>query len=172
VIYIEKVLKPKVQILFLLILFVSFGGVVSMVQAQAAEDTSSVEREGPPPEEEVRRHNIIRTPFQSEIPEDDINRYQIRDYDGSYTFFSRLRSESVEDFMFAEQLAKQRYGAEWEQEINERLTTILEETFKEDSEFMRVLARLAPFLGFGYYERYMVPVVPRMEDPDLVPVNP
>lgn len=171
-IYIEKALKTKVLFLFLLILSVFFGSAVTMVQAQAVEDTSKVEREGPPPEEEVRRHNIIRTPFQSEIPEDDINRYQIRDYDGSYTFFSRLRSESVQDFMFAEQLAKQRYGAEWEQEINERLAAILEETFKEESEFMRVLARLAPFLGFGFYERYMVPVVPRMEDPDLVPVDP
>lgn len=171
-IYIEKTLKTKVLFLFLLILSVFIGGAISMVQAQATEDTSKVEREGPPPEEDVRRHNIIRTPFHSEIPEDDINRYQIRDYDGSYTFFSRLRRENIQDFMFAEQLKKERYGAEWEQEINERLTTILEETFKEDSELMRVLARLAPFLGFSFYEPYMVPVVPRMEDPDLVPVDP
>lgn len=170
--YFEKALKTKVLLLLLLIQTVYLGSVVSIVQAQAVEDTSRVEREGPPAENEVRHHNILRVPFQSEIPEDDINRYQIRDYDGSYTFFNRLRSESVEDFLFAEQLAKQRYGAEWEQEINERLEAILEETFKEESEFMRVLARLAPFLGFGFHERYLVPVVPRREDPDLVPVDP
>ncbi len=147
------------------------GGGVAIVQAQVAEDTSRVEREGPPPEEDVRHHNIIRAPFQSDIPEAEINRYRIRDYNDSYTFFRRLRTNSVEDFLFAEEFANQRYGEEWEREINERLTAILEETFKEDSEFMRVLARLAPFLGFGFYERYLVPVVPRMEDPDLVPVD-
>ena len=145
---------------------------MAIAQVQVAEDTSRVEREGPPPEEEVRHHNIIRAPFQSEIPEAEINRYRIRDYNDSYTFFRRLRTNSVEDFLFADEFANQRYGAEWEREINERLTAILEETFKEDSEFMRVLARLAPFLGFGFYERYLVPVVPRMEDPDLVPVEP
>ena len=154
-----------------MILSFLLGGGVAIVQAQVAEDTSRVEREGPPPEEDVRHHNIIRAPFQSDIPEAEINRYRIRDYNDSYTFFRRLRTNSVEDFLFAEEFANQRYGEEWEREINERLTAILEETFKEDSEFMRVLARLAPFLGFGFYERYLVPVVPRMEDPDLVPVD-
>lgn len=164
-------MNSKALFFLWLILLVLLGVGVSNVLAQAAEDTSRVEREGPPPEEEVRPHNIIRTPFQSEIPETDINRYQIRDYDGSYTFFRRLRNESVEDFLFAEELANQRYGFEWEQEINQRLTEILGETFKEQNELMRVLARVAPFLGFGFYERYLVPVVPRMEDPDLVPVD-
>lgn len=155
-----------------MILSFLLGGGVAIVQAQVAEDTSRVEREGPPPEEEVRHHNIIRAPFQSDIPEAEINRYRIRDYNDSYTFFRRLRTNNVEDFLFAEEYANQRFGAEWEREINERLTAILEETFKEDSELMRVLARLAPFLGFGFHERYLVPVVPRMEDPDLVPVDP
>ena len=166
-----KILKKRVLISLLLILSFLLGGGVAIVQAQVAEDTSRVEREGPPPEEDVRHHNIIRAPFQSDIPEAEINRYRIRDYNDSYTFFRRLRTNSVEDFLFAEEFANQRYGEEWEREINERLTAILEETFKEDSEFMRVLARLAPFLGFGFYERYLVPVVPRMEDPDLVPVD-
>jgi hypothetical protein len=40
---------------------------------------------------------------------------------------------------------------------------VIEETFKEQNEFLGKLARIIPFLGLGFFEEYEVPIVPKMD---------
>ena len=140
--------------------------------AQVAEDSVRVEREGPEQPEEIRHNTFLNTPYQTGFSETDLNRYQIHDFDSNYNFFRRLRHQTVEDFILGKEEGFNPYGAEWEQMINENLMAILEATFKEKSDFFRMLSRIAPFLGFSFYEPYVVPVVPRTEDPDVTPRQP
>lgn len=140
--------------------------------AQVAEDSTRIEREGPEQPEVIRHNTFLNTPYQTGISESNMSRYRINDFDSNYNFFRRLRHQNVEDFILGEEEGFNPYGAEWEQMINENLMTILEATFKEKSDLMRILSRIAPFLGFSFYERYEVPVVPRMENPDLTPQQP
>lgn len=142
------------------------------LQAQVAEDSTRIEREGPEQPEVIRHNTFLNTPYQTGISESLMSRYQINDFDSNYNFFRRLRYQSIEDFLLAEEEKFNPYGPEWEQMINENLMTILEATFKEKSDFMRMLSRIAPFLGFSFYERYEVPVVPRMDSPDVTPRQP
>ncbi|MEX0944351.1 MAG: hypothetical protein WD513_05875 [Balneolaceae bacterium] len=162
--------QPKVKRLVCVVLISLFGFIPSLF-GQVVEDTTRVDREGPPPDERVRYNTFIVNPYRSSILQSELNRFQVNDYDGRYTFFRRLRSQNTEDFLFAEEPGYHRYGAEWERELNENLMALLSETFKEESDLMRMLARIAPFLGFSFYEPYLVPVVPRTEDPDLVPID-
>ena len=153
-----------------------FSVLISMVaaelQAQVAEDSTRIEREGPEQPEEIRHNTFLNTPYQTGFSETDISRYQINDFDSNYNFFRRLRHQTVEDFILGKEEGFNPYGLEWEQMINENLTAILEATFQEKSEFFRLLSRIAPFLGFSFFEPYLVPVVPRTEDPDVTPRQP
>lgn len=146
--------------------------VASDLQAQVAEDSTRIEREGPEQPEVIRHNTFLNTPYQIGISESNMSRYQINDFDSNYNFFRRLRHQNVEDFILGSDEGFNPYGPEWEQMINENLIAILEATFKEKSDFFRLLSRIAPFLGFSFYERYEVPVVQRMEDPDLSPRQP
>lgn len=144
----------------------------SDLQAQVAEDSTRIEREGPEQPEEIKHNTFINTPYQTGISESYISRYQINDFDSDYNFFRRLRNQSIKDFILSKEEGFNPYGPEWEQMINENLMAILDATFKEKSDFFHLLSRIAPFLGFSFYEPYEVPVVPRMEDPDLTPRQP
>lgn len=146
--------------------------VAAELQAQVAEDSTRIEREGPEQPEEIRHNTFLNTPYQTGFSETDISRYQINDFDSNYNFFRRLRHQTVEDFILGKEEGFNPYGLEWEQMINENLTAILEATFQEKSEFFRLLSRIAPFLGFSFFEPYVVPVVPRTEDPDVTPRQP
>lgn len=154
------------------VLSVLISAVAPNLYAQAAEDSVRVEREGPEQPEEIRHNTFLNTPFQSGFPKTDLNRYQINDFDSNYNFFRRLRHQTVEDFILGKEEGFNRYGAEWEQMINENLMAILEATFKEKSDFFLMLSRVAPFLGISFYEPYIDPVVPRTEDPDVTPRQP
>lgn len=161
---------PRILSIIVFTLLISM--VVSDLYAQVAEDSTRIEREGPEQPEEIRHNTFLNTPYQSGFSEMDINRYQINDFDSNYNFFRRLRHQTVEDFILGEEEGFNPYGLEWEQMINENLTAILEATFQEKSEFFKLLSRIAPFIGFGFYEPYLVPVVPRTEDPDVTPRQP
>ncbi len=155
--------------IFAFIVLFSIG--VTDLRAQVAEDSTRIEREGPEQPEVIRHNTFINTPYQTGLSESNMSRYQINDYDSNYNFFRRLRHQSVEDFILSKEEGFNPYGLEWEQMMNENLMAILDATFKEKSDFWRLLSRIAPFLGFSFYERYEVPVVPRMEDPDLTPTQ-
>lgn len=141
-------------------------------QAQVSEDSTRIEREGPGQPEVIRHNTYLDTPYQTGMLESNMSRYRINDYDSNYNFFRRLRYQSVEDFMLSKEEKFNPYGPEWERMMNENLMAILEATFKEKSDFFKLLSRIAPFLGFSFYEPYEVPVVPRMEDPDVTPRQP
>jgi hypothetical protein len=64
----------------------------------------------------------------------------------------------------------QRYGEEWERKINEDLLKIIRATFKEDSEIMKLWKSIAPFLSFGIWEPYEVPIT-RVDHPNKVPIG-
>lgn len=145
---------------------------VTDLHAQVEEDSTRIEREGPEQPEVIRHNTFINTPYQTGISESYMSRYQINDYDSNYNFFRRLRHQTTEDFILGKDEGFNPYGLEWEQMINENLMAILDATFKEKSDFLRLLSRIAPFLGFSFYEPYEVPVVPRMEDPDVTPRQP
>lgn len=156
--------------IFAFLVLISMG--VTDLHAQVEEDSTRIEREGPEQPEVIRHNTFINTPYKTGITESYMSRYRINDYDSNYNFFRRLRHQSVEDFILSKEEGFNPYGLEWEQMMNENLMAILDATFKEKSDFLRLLSRIAPFLGFSFHERYEVPVVPRMEDPDLTPRQP
>ncbi len=159
------------KFLFLTVLLLVLAGSFSLVYGQVEDDTTRAERRGPEQIEEVRHNTFINTPNQMDIPEEDMNRYQISDYNNMYGFYRRLQSQSPRDFLLSEEAGHYLYGPEWEREINAQLMAILQATFKEQNSILQVLSRIAPFLGFGFFEEYEVPVVPRNEDPDRVYVD-
>lgn len=167
--HIEGKYAHYIGIIVFTVLFSMMG---SDLHAQVAEDSTRIEREGPEQPEVIRHNTFLNTPYQIGISESYMSRYQINDFDSNYNFFRRLRHQTVEDFIMGKEEGFNPYGPEWEQMINENLMAILEATFKEKSDFFRMLARIAPFLGFSFYERYEVPVVPRTEDPDVTPRQP
>lgn len=129
--------------------------------AQTEEDSTSQEQTI---EEHQKQYNeIIRTPYQSDIRNEQLRIYNLDGTDDIYTFHKRLRSQTLEDFMFRENPAYDPYGIDWQHEINAQLLMILEETFKDQNEFLGRLARIIPFLGLGFFEEYQVPIVPRMD---------
>lgn len=137
------------------------------VYAQVEDDTTRVIREGPE-ETQVQIPFSPLMPYQITIPQFNIDQYELNDYDGTYTFFRRLQFMSPGEILMAEDEWYQQYGAEWERELNANLNALLAMTFKEQNSILRMLARIAPFLGFGFFEEYEVPIVPRIDDGDRV----
>jgi len=131
------------------------------VFAQAEQDSTSKEQTV---EQKLERYNeTFRTPYQSGISNEQLEIYNLDGTDDMYTFHKRLRHHSLEDFMFRENPAYDPYGIDWQHEINAQLLMVLEETFKDQNEFLGKLARIIPFLGLGFFEEYRVPIVPRMD---------
>lgn len=131
------------------------------VYAQAEQDSTAQEMTI---EQQQERYNeTFRTPYHSDIPNEQLEIYNLDGVDDIYTFHKRLRHHSLEDFMFRENPAYNPYGIDWQNEINAQLLMVLEETFKDQNEFLGKLARIIPFLGLGFFEEYRVPIVPRMD---------
>lgn len=165
----NRMVAFMITALFFLLIFLFIPSASLYAQTQeSVTDTSRVEREGPGRFETTRHNAILRMPYVSPVTPGQINRYQAEDLSGNYTFFRRLRDRTVEEMLMAEDPRYQAYGPEWEQQLNENLALLLQATFKEKNSFFQLLSRLAPFMGFGFYERYEVPVVPRVEGPDRV----
>lgn len=137
--------------------------------AQVTEDTTSTNRVGPPQPEERGYNNYINTPYQHHISDEAMSRYSLYGIDSNYTFFKRLRTTSPEEMLLSEEERYNRYGPDWERQLNAQLISILRETFKEQNSFLQKLARIAPFLGFGFFEEYRHPVIPRIDnnEPDV-----
>lgn len=153
----------------LVLLFISLG-TFSISHAQT-EDTTRTERQ------ELQDDQILEesldeneTSYQMDILESDINRYQLRDYGSRSRFYRQLDYLTAEDFLMREEEGYQRYGEEWERKINEDLLKIIRATFKEDSEIMKLWKSIAPFLSFGIWEPYEVPIT-RVDYPNKVPVG-
>lgn len=151
------------------LLFISLG-TFSISQAQT-EDTTRTEQQ------ELQDDQILEesldeseTPYQMDILESDINRYQLRDYGSRSRFYRQLEYLTAEDFLMRDEEGYQRYGEEWERKINEDLLKIIRATFKEDSEIMKLWKSIAPFLSFGIWEPYEVPIT-RVDYPNKVPVG-
>ena len=133
------------------------------------EDTTRTERRFEDMRETTRHNTIIRTPYQMNILPDGVSRYQLNDAGTMHGFYRRLSYMDAGDFLLGDDGIYDPYGPEWERELNEAIYIILQATFKEESNILRTLARLAPFLGFGFFERYELPPPPRIEHPDKVP---
>lgn len=131
------------------------------VYAQAEQD--STKNEQTIEQQQERYNNSFRTPYQSDISNEQLEIYNLDGVDDIYTFHQRLRHHTLEDFMFRENPSFDPYGIDWHHEINAQLLMILDETFKDQNEFLRRLARIIPFLGIGFFEEYEVPIVPRMD---------
>lgn len=143
---------------------------ITQLYAQA-EDTTQTERQ------ELQEKELMEsTPDESEVPyqmdvlESDINRYELRDYGSSNRFYRQLEYMDAEDFLMRGEEGYQRYGEEWERKINEDLVAIIRSMFKEDSEIMKFWKSVAPFLSFGIWEPYEVPIT-RVDYPNKVPVE-
>lgn len=152
----------RLSAIIILILFINIG--IPGTAYSQVEDTTSTGRTGPPKSQEREYNNYQKPSFQHRILIDDVNRYSLFGIDGRYTFHRRLGTTNVEDIMLSGEERYNPYGPDWEMKINEQLAAILSETFKEHNSFLQKLARIAPFLGFGFFEEYRVPIVPRMND--------
>lgn len=151
-----------------LLLFSLLFMVSPVVYAQQ-EDTTRTERRFHDRPETTRHNMILRTPFQMDILPDGTSRYRLNDAGTMHGFYRRLQYMDAGDFLLGDDGLYEPYGPEWERELNEALHTLLSLTFKEENTILRTLARLAPFLGFGFFERYELPPPPRIEHPDKVP---
>jgi hypothetical protein len=171
----KRILKnhtnPCIHFLFgkICIFMVIFLGFTPLLVAQT-EDTTRVERDGPEELETLIREHPS-TPYHINIPEFNIHHYRLDDYEGTHTFFRRLRYLTPGEILMTEEEWYDRYGAQWEREINEQLAAILQATFKEKNSLLTMIQRIAPFLGFGFFERYELPIVPRIDDADRVYVE-
>lgn len=135
------------------------------------EDSTETERQELQEEETLESTpNESETPYRMEILESDINRYQLRDYGSTNRFYRQLEYMKPEEFLMRGEEGYQRYGEEWERKINEDLLAIIRATFKEDSEIMKLWKSIAPFLSFGIWEPYEVPIT-RVDYPSKVPVE-
>lgn len=135
------------------------------------EDSTETERQELQEEETLESTpNESETPYRMDILESDINRYQLRDYGSTNRFYRQLEYMKPEEFLMRGEEGYQRYGEEWERKINEDLLAIIRATFKEDSEIMKLWKSIAPFLSFGIWEPYEVPIT-RVDYPSKVPVE-
>lgn len=154
----------------LLILFAAsffLTGIFSDVAAQT-EDTTRTDREGPEPSREIPPS---QTPYNIDVPESSINRYQINNTNNSYTFYKRLRTDDVEDYLLREETDYDPYGPEWERRINEELKAIIDQKFKETHPLWGIINRIMPFLGVGFFRDETGPDPPRIEHHNKVPVE-
>ncbi len=154
-----------------LLTFLLFLSTTSLIYAQT-EDTTRTERQELQEEEQIESTpEENETPYQMDILQSDINRYQLRDYGSTNRFYRQLEHMKPEDFLMRGEEGYQRYGEEWERKINEDLMAILQATvFKDESEIMKLWKSIAPFLSFGIWEPYEVPIT-RVDYPSKVPVN-
>lgn len=132
-------------------------------QANAQAEQDSTSKEKTIWQQQERYNDYINTPYQTGISNEQMEIYSLDGADDMYTFHKRLRHHSLEDFMFRENPAHDPYGIDWQNEINAQLLMVIEETFKDQNEFLGKLARIIPFLGLGFFDEYRVPIVPRME---------
>lgn len=153
----------------ILLLSLIMLGAISVLHAQT-EDTTRTPREIPQEPRSEETPKSSDTPYQMDVLQSDIDRYQLRDYGSTDRFYRQLKYRTPEDFLMSEEEGYNRYGAEWEKKINEDLMTILRATFKEDSEIMKLWKSLAPFLSFGIWEPYEVPIT-RVEYENKVPLE-
>lgn len=144
-------------------------GFTSVALAQT-EDTTRTPREFPEEQSTERPRDPNNAPYQMDILRSDIERYQLNDYGSTHRFYRQLKYRTPEDFLMSEEEGYDRYGAEWERKINEDLLAILRATFKEDSEIMKLWKSIAPFLSFGIWEPYEVPIT-RVDYPEKVPLE-
>lgn len=153
-----------------LLIFLLVIGVSTLSFAQT-EDTTRTERQELQ-DEELRENTSdeSETPYQMDVLESDINRYQLRDYGSKNRFYRQLEYTKPEEFLMRGEEGYQRYGEEWERKINEDLLAIIRATFKEDSEIMKLWKSIAPFLSFGIWEPYEVPIT-RVDYPSKGPVE-
>lgn len=154
-----------------LLTFLFFVSTTTIIYAQT-EDTTQTERQELQEEETIEsKAGENETPYQMDILESDINRYQLRDYGSSNRFYRQLEYMRPEDFLMRGEEGYQRYGEEWERKINEDLMAILQATvFKDESEIMKLWKSIAPFLSFGIWEPYEVPIT-RVDYPSKIPVE-
>jgi len=154
----------------LLLIFVISLCSATLTFAQT-EDSTETERQELQEEETLESTpNESETPYRMDILESDINRYQLRDYGSTNRFYRQLEYMKPEEFLMRGEEGYQRYGEEWERKINEDLLAIIRSTFKEDSEIMKLWKSIAPFLSFGIWEPYEVPIT-RVEFEQKVPVE-
>jgi len=154
----------------LLLIFVISLCSATLTFAQT-EDSTETERQELQEEETLESTpNESETPYRMNILESDINRYQLRDYGSTNRFYRQLEYMKPEEFLMRGEEGYQRYGEEWERKINEDLLAIIRTTFKEDSEIMKLWKSIAPFLSFGIWEPYEVPIT-RVEFEQKVPVE-
>ncbi|NBC03525.1 MAG: hypothetical protein GVY20_07445 [Bacteroidetes bacterium] len=154
----------------LLLIFVISLCSATLTFAQT-EDSTETERQELLEEETLESTpNESETPYRMDILESDINRYQLRDYGSTNRFYRQLEYMKPEEFLMRGEEGYQRYGEEWERKINEDLLAIIRSTFKEDSEIMKLWKSIAPFLSFGIWEPYEVPIT-RVEFEQKVPVE-
>jgi len=154
----------------LLLFFLIFLCSAKLTFAQT-EDSTETERQELQEEETLESTpNESETPYRMNILESDINRYQLRDYGSTNRFYRQLEYMKPEEFLMRGEEGYQRYGEEWERKINEDLLAIIRTTFKEDSEIMKLWKSIAPFLSFGIWEPYEVPIT-RVEFEQKVPVG-
>ncbi|MCG2587042.1 hypothetical protein [Rhodohalobacter sulfatireducens] len=154
----------------LLLIFVISLCSATLTFAQT-EDSTETERQELQEEETLESTpNESETPYRMDLLESDINRYQLRDYGSTNRFYRQLEYMKPEEFLMRGEEGYQRYGEEWERKINEDLLAIIRATFKEDSEIMKLWKSIAPFLSFGIWEPYEVPIT-RVDYPSKVPVE-
>jgi hypothetical protein len=166
----DRAVKPIGVFRCLILSLILIGGSVSIAVAQV-EDTTRIERKVPEEIRSNRYNSIITTPYNADLFPSGLNQYRLNDQGTSYGFYRRLNHQGTREFMFSEDSRYYPYGPEWERELNEQLMAIVQATFKEQSGILKALSRIAPFLGFGFFERYELPPPPRIEDPDRVPVE-
>ncbi|TVR35508.1 MAG: hypothetical protein EA390_01500 [Balneolaceae bacterium] len=142
---------------------------IPMAEAQV-EDTTRVERKIPERIESQRHNTIIHTPYNMNVLSPGMNQYRLNDQGTTYGFYRRLNYQGAQEFIMTEDTGYDPYGPEWERKLNADLIAILQATFKEQSSILQTLARIAPFLGFGW-NRYEPPPPPRIEHPDSEPVE-
>lgn len=144
-------------------------GFTSLALGQT-EDTTRTPREFPEEQSTEQPGDPNNAPYQMDILRSDIERYQLNDYGSTHRFYRQLKYRTPEDFLMSEEEGYNRYGAEWERKINEDLMAILRATFKEDSEIMKLWKSIAPFLSFGIWEPYEVPIT-RVHYDNKVPLE-
>lgn len=162
--------RPSIWVRLITIAMFLFMVYIPMAEAQV-EDTTRVERKIPERIESNRYNNIIHTPYNMSIFSPGMNQYQLNDKGTTYGFYRRLNYQGPKEFILTEDTGYDPYGPEWERKLNAELMAILQATFKEQSSILQTLARIAPFLGFGFFERYELPPPPRIEHPDKVPAE-
>jgi hypothetical protein len=162
--------QPSLWLRFITIALLFLFIYAPVTEAQV-EDTTRTERKIPERIELNRYNNIIHTPYNMGISPLGMNQYRLHDSGTSHGFYRRLYYQGAKEFIMSEDDRYDPYGPEWERKLNAELMAIVAELFKEQNSMLQTLSRIMPFLGFGFFERYELPPPPRIENPDLLPVE-